>query len=144
MPKLIDLSGNMIEDSTVASSKVWQLKSPDELILEGIPSHGLDRPHQLLRVEIYFESFTDGRGYSVAKLLRDRYHFTMDIRATGDVTIDQLGYLKRCGFTTFALRDDQDVPIAKQYLSMFSTAYQKTHPITPSIDTNVHGLNYAR
>jgi uncharacterized protein (DUF934 family) len=138
MPILIDLYGNRIEEFSSACVKVLHLKGGDDLALDG------QKINEHARVEIAFETFTDGRGYSLAKLLRDRHHCTVDIRATGDVTIDQLGYLMRCGFTTFALRDDQDAHLAKHYLSLFCTAYQRTHPIAPSVSTSAMRLNHAQ
>ncbi|MGP1683371.1 MAG: DUF934 domain-containing protein, partial [Giesbergeria sp.] len=55
------------------------------------------------RVELQFPKFTDGRAYSQALLLRRRYRFAGDIRATGDVLIDQLVHMHRSGFTSAVL-----------------------------------------
>ncbi len=52
------------------------------------------------RVELQFPKFTDGRAYSQALLLRRRYQFAGDIRATGDVLIDQLVHMERSGFSS--------------------------------------------
>ncbi|WP_110687320.1 DUF934 domain-containing protein [Salinicola aestuarinus] len=79
-------------------------------------------------VAIDFPSFTDGRGYTVARLLRERFGYAGELRAIGDVLIDQLYYLRRCGFDTLALRDDQDLDAAFRALSSFSVRYQ------PAID----------
>jgi uncharacterized protein (DUF934 family) len=59
-------------------------------------------------VAIHFPTFTDGRGYSLARLLRQRHGFGGDLRATGDVLRDQIYLLHKCGFSSFALREDQD------------------------------------
>ncbi len=75
-------------------------------------------------VAVSFPSFIDGRGYSQARLLRERFSFLGELRAVGDVLIDQLFYLRRCGFDSFALRDDQDLASAQQALKAFSNAYQ--------------------
>lgn len=75
-------------------------------------------------VAIVFPAFTDGRGYSQARLLRERLAFLGQVRATGEVLIDQLFYLRRCGFDEFVLRDDQDLAAAQQALSGFSHVYQ--------------------
>ncbi len=77
-------------------------------------------------VAISFPSFTDGRGYSQARLLRERYSFKGEVRAVGEVLIDQLFYLQRCGFDSFALRDDQDLVSALQAFRSFSDSYQAT------------------
>lgn len=63
-------------------------------------------------VAIHFPSFTDGRGYSTARLLRVRFNFSAEIRAVGDILRDQLYFLHRCGFDAFSLRADQDVNAA--------------------------------
>lgn len=63
-------------------------------------------------VAIHFPSFTDGRGYSTARLLRGRLNFTGELRAVGDILRDQLYFLQRCGFDAFSLRPDQDVSAA--------------------------------
>ena len=74
-----------------------------------------------------FPKFTDGRGYSIARLLR-RLGWKGELRAVGDVLRDQLFYMTRCGFDAFALRDDQDAQVALTAFSDFSTPYQ------PAID----------
>jgi uncharacterized protein (DUF934 family) len=56
-------------------------------------------------VAINFPKFADGRGYSMARLLRDRYKFVGELRATGDVLFDQLQFLARCGFESFEIAD---------------------------------------
>lgn len=75
-------------------------------------------------IAIDFPVFTDGRGYSTARLLRERYGYQGEIRAVGDVLIDQLFYLSRCGFDAFSLREDQIVEDALRALKTFSRSYQ--------------------
>ena len=75
-------------------------------------------------IAVRFASFTDGRGYSLARLLRERYGYRGELRAIGDVLRDQVYYLSRCGFDAFALRADQDAPLALAALDDFSEAYQ--------------------
>jgi uncharacterized protein (DUF934 family) len=75
-------------------------------------------------VAVRFPAFTDGRGYSTARLVRQRYGFCGELRAVGDVLRDQIFLLARCGFDAFALRDDQDAAAAIAALSDFSEAYQ--------------------
>lgn len=58
-------------------------------------------------IAIDFPAFTDGRGYTLARLLRERFGYQGEVRAVGDVLVDQLEYMRRCGFTAMALRDDQ-------------------------------------
>ncbi|MDK2778933.1 MAG: DUF934 domain-containing protein [Pseudomonadota bacterium] len=75
-------------------------------------------------IAVNFPKFADGRGYSAARLLRERHGYQGELRAVGDVLIDQLFYMKRCGFDAFALREDQDSSDALQALSTFSVTYQ--------------------
>jgi uncharacterized protein (DUF934 family) len=75
-------------------------------------------------IAVYFPVFSDGRGYSLARLLRERYHFEGELRAIGDVLQDQLFFLQRCGFNSFSLREDQDPREARLGLQDFSVTYQ--------------------
>ncbi|MGP9766427.1 DUF934 domain-containing protein [Halomonas sp. AOP13-D3-9] len=75
-------------------------------------------------VAIDFPAFTDGRGYSIARLLRERYDYRGEVRAVGDVLVDQLDYMRRCGFSAMALRDDQHPDDALRALSFISVRYQ--------------------
>jgi uncharacterized protein (DUF934 family) len=75
-------------------------------------------------VAVRFTSFTDGRGYSIARLLRERYGWRGELRAIGDIQRDQIFYLTRCGFDSLALREGEDVGAALSALGDFSEAYQ--------------------
>ncbi|WP_313084798.1 DUF934 domain-containing protein [Pseudomonas sp.] len=75
-------------------------------------------------VALNFPAFTDGRHYSSARLLRDRYGYKGEVRAIGDVLRDQLFYMRRCGFDAFAVRPDRDPYDALQSLEDFSVTYQ--------------------
>jgi len=75
-------------------------------------------------IAIDFPAFTDGRGYTLARLLRERYRYAGEIRAVGDVLVDQLDYMRRCGFTAMALRDDQHPDDAIRAINAFSVCYQ--------------------
>ncbi|WP_104204188.1 DUF934 domain-containing protein [Billgrantia saliphila] len=75
-------------------------------------------------IAIDFPKFTDGRGYSLARLLRERYGFDGEIRAIGDVLVDQVFFLTRCGFDALSLREDQWLEDALRALNAFSRAYQ--------------------
>jgi len=76
-------------------------------------------------VALNFPSFADGRHYSSARLLRERYGFKGEIRAIGDVLRDQLFFMQRCGFDAFAVRPDRDPHDALQGLKDFSVCYQE-------------------
>jgi uncharacterized protein (DUF934 family) len=75
-------------------------------------------------VVVHFPSFTDGRGHSTARLLRERYGYRGELRAAGDVFKETLHYLSRCGFNAFALRPGESVALALGGLDVFSEAYQ--------------------
>jgi uncharacterized protein (DUF934 family) len=75
-------------------------------------------------IAVRFPVFTDGRGYSIARLLRERHGYRGEMRAVGDVLRDTLFELARCGFDAFALRADQDPVDALAAFEEFSEAYQ--------------------
>ena len=76
------------------------------------------------RVNLHFPKFTDGRAYSQAFLLRRRLQFKGEIRAHGDVLIDQLVQMQRAGFDSAVLRADQDVAFAHTQFDRFGSYYQ--------------------
>jgi uncharacterized protein (DUF934 family) len=79
---------------------------------------------RLAMVAIDFPHFADGRGYSTARLLRERYRYIGELRAIGDVGRDQLFYLARVGFDAFVLREGEDPIGALAAFADFSEAYQ--------------------
>jgi uncharacterized protein (DUF934 family) len=87
--------------------------SPLELLLDGVDC-----------IELQFPKFTDGRAYSQAFLLRRRLGFAGDIRATGDVLVDQLAQMQRTGFSSAVLREDQDPALGEQLLKHYPAFYQ--------------------
>ena len=78
----------------------------------------------IARIELSFPKFTDGRAFSQALMLRKRCGFKGDIRAVGDVLVDQLSQMQRCGFSSAVLRADQDLAKGHQLLSHYSAFYQ--------------------
>jgi uncharacterized protein (DUF934 family) len=75
-------------------------------------------------IAINFPVFSDGRGYSYARALRQFHNFEGELRAIGDVLRDQLFFMKRCGFTSFQLREDRSKEDALTSFSDFSEVYQ--------------------
>lgn len=75
-------------------------------------------------VTLHFPKFTDGRAYSQAMLIRQRLGFKGDLRATGDVLVDQLQLMQRTGFSSVVLRDDQSKEVAQRMLALFQEFYQ--------------------
>lgn len=75
-------------------------------------------------IAINFPKFVDGRGFSVARLLRERYGYTGELRAVGHFIRDQLFLLQRCGFNAFQFDHDIDLQQAAKSLSDFTDSYQ--------------------
>ena len=75
-------------------------------------------------VVLQFPKFVDGRAYSQARLLRARYRFAGQVRATGDVLVDMLPLLQRTGFDAVVLRRDQNLAAAERALGFFAGHYQ--------------------
>ena len=102
------------------SDQLAPLLDSDVALNQGLARELLAAP----LVAIRFPAFTDGRGYTLARLLRERYAISGEIRAVGDVLIDQLFYMARCGFDAFDLREDQLIENAIKALDTFSLSYQ--------------------
>jgi uncharacterized protein (DUF934 family) len=75
-------------------------------------------------IDLHFPKYTDGRAYSQAALIRKRLGFKGELRATGDVLVDQLQLMQRTGFDTAVLRGGQSMAAAKRMLALFSDFYQ--------------------
>lgn len=75
-------------------------------------------------IAVDFPRFTDGRGFSIAYLLRSRLGYRGELRAIGDVLADQLFFMRRVGFDSFAVRADKDIHKALQVLKPFTDVYQ--------------------
>ena len=116
---LLTLADWLKRDAANADAPVGIVLMPtdDPLALAG-------RLDGLAVIAVEFAKFSDGRGYSIATLLRSRLGFKGEIRAVGDVLIDQLFAMARCGIDSFALRGDQDVEVAKRAFETFPAVYQ--------------------
>ena len=86
---------------------------PRELQLQGVT-----------RIDLHFPKFTDGRAYSQAYLLHRRLGYTGELRATGDVLIDQLVQMARSGFTVAVLRQGLGPEAAQRQFDRFKAFYQ--------------------
>nr|WP_315469330.1 DUF934 domain-containing protein [uncultured Undibacterium sp.] len=125
------------EGKVIVPLKVWQLQR-DKLIQRAKDSAEIavwfssneqakelqsDLPlFNLLAVD--FPKFADGRGYSIAYNLRTRFSYSGELRAIGDVLRDQLFYMQRVGFNSFAVRADKNIHDAIKGLTDFSEKYQ--------------------
>lgn len=87
-----------------------------------------------------FPKYTDGRAYSAARLLRDRYGFTGEVRASGDVLIDQYGMLQRCGFDAYEIADNADVSAWIAAEKRISSHYQSAADGVVAIWAKRHNL----
>ena len=81
-------------------------------------------------IALIFSSFTDGRGFSQASLLRQKYHYTGELRALGDIIPDIVYFLHQCGFDSYYLNEDQPVETAVHAIHTFTQPYQESrrHP----------------
>jgi len=89
------------------------------------PLAGLQDAVCLMAID--FPDYTDGRGYSLAQLLRQPYGWTGELRAVGDVMIDTVHYLARCGFDSFLVKPGHDPRQALAALGSFTWHYQKSY-----------------
>ena len=90
--------------------------------------------HDLSLIALIFPKFRDGRAYSQARLLRERYGFRGELRATGEVLRDQFQFLLRAGFDAFEVKKPADAEIFAQAAARFSVFYQ------PSADGRLPAL----
>ena len=102
--------------------------SPDAEVLRleptDDPASVADRLGQAARVEVNFPKFGDGRGFSIGRLLRERYGYKGELRAVGQITRDHLFFLESCGFNAFELREGEDAAEAIAAFDDFSESYQ--------------------
>jgi uncharacterized protein (DUF934 family) len=103
--------------------------SPDGRVLRLEPADDPEKYrealHDAVRVEVHFPKFGDGRGFSLARLLRQRYGYRGELRAVGHITRDLLLYMERVGFDAYELREGEDAGEALGSFGDFSAAYQK-------------------
>lgn len=106
---------------------------PNDVDIEDIAD---DLPGLAL-IALQFPKWTDGRAYSQARLLRSRYRFGGEVRATGDVVVDMVPLLARTGFDAAALRADQKRESAERALRFFPSGHYQA-------DVVEHQPRYAR
>ena len=88
------------------------------------PAAVAERLARASRVEVHFPKFGDGRGFSIGRLLRERYGYQGELRAVGHITRDHLFFLESCGFDAFELREGEDPHAALAAFEDFSESYQ--------------------
>lgn len=85
-----------------------------------------DRLNGIELVVLQFPKFTDGRAYTQARLLRERLGYTGELRAAGQVYIDQIPFMLRCGFDSFASTQKGFAEALAKARTLFSVVYQPT------------------
>ena len=124
----------LADEDSIVPLPVWQARKDEILSRErpiGIWLDSSEGPEEIAGdlgrftvIAVNFPKFADGRGYSTARLLRERYGYQGELRAIGDVLQDQLYFMKRCGFDAYAVRPDKDIEAALIGLNDFSESYQ--------------------
>lgn len=120
MPTLIKHRKIVAQSAASPDGEVVRLEPADD------PATVADRLDRVARVEVNFPKFGDGRGYSIARLLRERYGYKGELRAVGEVVRDHLYYMENVGFDAFLLREGEDPVEALTGFDDFSEAYQAT------------------
>jgi uncharacterized protein (DUF934 family) len=119
MPTLI--KGRRVVSESAPSpeeGEVLRLEPTDD------PAAVAGRMARAARVEVHFPKFGDGRGFSIGRLLRERYGYKGELRAVGHITRDHLFFLESCGFDAFELREAEDPHAALAAFEDFSESYQ--------------------
>ena len=110
----------VVSESPLSSSdKVIRLEPADD------PAAVAGELGRAARVEVNFPKFGDGRGYSLARLLRTRYGYRGELRAVGHITRDLLFFMESCGFDAYELREGENPQEALRSFEDFSHAYQR-------------------
>ena len=122
--KLLSASDAQNQEVPANTLVVANTEDPRSLQLAGVT-----------RIDLNFPKFTDGRAYSQAFYLRRRLGFTGEIRATGDVLIDQLVQMERQGFSVAVLRADQNLDFAQRQFDRFKGFYQADAVTTQPVFT---------
>ena len=113
---------NIIPFSALQTDTVTSLQIANDAEIADLAAAG--SLNGVERIELHFPKFTDGRAYSQALLLRRRYRFAGDIRATGDVLIDQFVHMYRSGLSSAVLAEGVDPAAAQRQFDRFAAFYQ--------------------
>jgi len=111
--KILSFNEHSASTEDASSIRIENDTDPREVTLDGVK-----------RIDLHFPKFTDGRAYSQAFLLRRRLGFKGEIRATGDVLIDQLVSMARTGFDVAVLREGLEASAAQRQFDRFPSFYQ--------------------
>ena len=119
IPLQLIAAGSTASEANVNVLVLANDADPLEASLEGVQ-----------RIELNFPKFTDGRAFTQARLLRQRRGFQGDIRATGDVLIDQLVQMYRTGFSSAVLKEGKDPADAERQFARYAGFYQGDAVVT--------------
>ena len=109
-------------EALLASGLAVGIKIPNTVDIATVLPEIAERP----LIALDFPAFPDGRAYSQARLLAERFQFRGELRATGKAVVrDQIGFMVRCGFTSFELREGQDPVACLAAVHEFSVPYQQ-------------------
>jgi uncharacterized protein (DUF934 family) len=135
---LLNRDGEPIENTSITNGATdagglritpledWQPESGDGVLI-GVDVEPEPRFALAPLIAIDFPAFNDGRGLSLAVLLRTRYGFTGELRAVGDVHPDMMHYMRRCGFDTFQMPEGRRLPplaAGRSTLAPYTDYYQ--------------------
>ncbi|WP_188151288.1 DUF934 domain-containing protein [Teredinibacter waterburyi] len=115
----LDLYNQLLSEAPEKAAKAGLLLNGDQ-----DPASVKQLVKQVSLICIEFPVFTDGRGFSLARMIRDHFDYTGELRATGAFIQDQLFFLKRCGFSSFVVADETKLESAIQSLNDFTDCYQ--------------------
>ncbi len=124
MAALIKQRRVVTESAPSPEQKVIRLEPTDD------PAAVADQLAGATRVEVNFPKFGDGRGFSIGRLLRERYGYKGELRAVGHITRDHLFFMESIGFDAFELREGEDPHEALAGFDDFSESYQAS-PLRP-------------
>jgi uncharacterized protein (DUF934 family) len=114
----------------LAGIDFWQQRQGQTAVWLSPDFDPVQLQHQLQKLDLIavdFPSFTDGRGYSIGRLLRERYNYDKELRALGDVWQDQLQALWQVGFDSFEIKQDKSLEACQHALKAFSDHYQSNY-----------------
>jgi uncharacterized protein (DUF934 family) len=125
----VPVAGRLILPAPYVVANVVTLFTADREVGVWLPGDAeadtiVDLLDRVSLIAIHFPTFNDGRGLSLAVLLRTRYGYAGELRAIGDVHPDMLHYLQRCGFDSYLLPDSRDPQIALAAINSLSDFYQ--------------------
>lgn len=118
-PAVINVAVSLADFAAGSNAAAVRIE-PGEDVRALLPQLG-----QISLVEVSFPAFGDGRGFSTAQILREA-GYTGELRATGDVLVDQFVFLRRCGFDSFAPNKPLNPDDVKAAEGFFPEFYQKT------------------